>query len=120
MPFGSSKVPKVRVNTPLRCTRCRAYVNAYFKFDGTKTSSVCNICGINFQINSAQIDSSNINDTNIATEGVIDFVVKDKTFMKKRTDIVKILIAIEINNFLLESNAFTTIIDSAKAAIDGT
>ena len=37
--------------------------------------------------------------------------------MKKRTDIVKVLIAIEISNFLIESNAFTTIVDSAKAAI---
>lgn len=119
MPFGSNRVPKVRVNTPLRCTRCRAYVNAYFKFDGTKSSSICNICGINFQINTAQTDYNNISDTNVATEGVIDFVVTDKTFMKKRTDIVKILIAIEVNNFLLESNAFTTIIDSAKAAIEG-
>jgi len=117
MPFGSNKVHKVRVNTPLRCTRCRAYVNAYFKFDGAKTTAVCNICGINFQILSTQADNESIQNSEIATEGVIDFVVKDKSFMKKRTDIVKVLIAIEIHNFLIESNAFTTIIESDKAAI---
>lgn len=63
MPFGSNKVHKVRVNTPLRCTRCRAYVNAYFKFDGTKTTAVCNICGINFPIASTQADNNSIHNT---------------------------------------------------------
>lgn len=44
--------------------------------------------------------------------------MQDKVFMKKRTDLVKILIAIEINSFMIESNALTTIINSAKAAIE--
>lgn len=96
----------------MRCNRCRSYANPYYRFDGTKTVASCNICGTNFQINPTQPDSEEV-----ATQGVIDFVVKDKNFLKKRADIVKVIIAIEISHFLVDSNAFTTIIDSAKAAI---
>ena len=49
-PFGSEKVHTIRAKGPLRCSRCKAYANAYFRFDGTKTSAVCNICGITFQV----------------------------------------------------------------------
>lgn len=96
----------------MRCNHCRSYANPYFRYDGTKTVACCNICGVNFQINPTQAESEQV-----ATEGVIDFVVKDKNFMKKRTDIVKVIIAIEISHFLVDSNAFTTIIDSARAAL---
>lgn len=92
---------KVRVNSPLRCTRCKAYVNAYFRFDGTKTNVACNICGINFGVDHSHTDANNFNSTEIATEGVIDFVVKDSVFIKKRVDIVKIVMAFEINNFMV-------------------
>ena len=109
-PFGSDKVHKVRVNSPLRCTRCKAYVNGYFRFDGSKTNAQCNICGINFAIDTATVDNNNMNSTQIATEGVIDFVVKDKIFFKKRTDLIKIIIVLEINNFMIESGSFATII----------
>lgn len=49
-PFGSPKVHNIPVTTPLRCQRCKAYVNPYFKSDSTNKSCVCNICGIRFQI----------------------------------------------------------------------
>lgn len=117
-PFGSDRVHKVHVNSPMRCTRCKAYVNGYFRFDGSKTSATCNICGINFGIDTSTVDPNNLFNAEIATEGVMDFVVKDKIFMKKRIDIVKIILTIEINNFMIESNAFSTIIESAKAAIE--
>ena len=58
-PFGSQNVHKIRVNSPLRCSRCKAYVNGYFRFDGTKTSATCNICGINFQIDGST-DQNNL------------------------------------------------------------
>lgn len=45
-------------------------------------------------------------------------MVQDKVFIKKRTDIVKMLLAIEINTFIIESTAFSTIINSVKAAIE--
>ncbi len=62
-PFGSDQVHKVRVNSPVRCTRCKAYINGYFRFDGTKTNAVCNICGINFAIDTAHVDANNLNST---------------------------------------------------------
>ncbi len=37
--------------------------------------------------------------------------------MKKRTDLIKIIIALEINSFMIESGAFATIIESIKASL---
>ena len=109
----------VRAKAPLRCGRCKAYINAYFRFDGTKSSAICNICGINFQIDQST-DSVNLNSPEISTEGIIDFVVQDKRFMRKRLDIIKIVLAIEFSSFFSESGAFETIIQSAKAAVENT
>lgn len=46
MPLGpdSYSVPSITVRAPLRCTRCKAYVNAYFKVDATNNVG-CNLCG---------------------------------------------------------------------------
>lgn len=60
-PFGSEKVSTIRAKGPLRCARCKAYANAYFRFDGTKSSAVCNICGISFQIDNQNVDPANLN-----------------------------------------------------------
>jgi hypothetical protein len=49
-PFGYGKVSRIKVGFPLRCSRCRAYANCYFRFDGNKTSAICNICTMNFNI----------------------------------------------------------------------
>jgi hypothetical protein len=49
---------------------------------------------------------------------VVDFEVMGKAFRNRKSNIVKVMIAIEINCFLIESNAFSTIISSAKAAIE--
>lgn len=45
-------------------------------------------------------------------------MVRDKIFMKKRTDIVKILVVVEVNNWMMESNAFSTIMESTRAALE--
>ena len=58
-PFGSDKVHTLKVKSPLRCSRCKAYVNPHFRFDGTKSSAICNICGIKFPIESS-VDAKNI------------------------------------------------------------
>lgn len=76
-------------------------MNGYFRFDGTKTNAICNICGISFGIDQSVVDGGNLNSAEIATEGVMDFVVKDKIFMKKRTDVIKIILVIEINSFII-------------------
>lgn len=59
-PFGSDRVHTVRVKSPFRCGRCKAYINPYFRFDGSKTSTLCNICGVNCQVGGAT-DPNNLN-----------------------------------------------------------
>lgn len=43
MPFGGSNVPSIRVISPPRCTRCKAYLNSFFKVDANGAVT-CNIC----------------------------------------------------------------------------
>ena len=71
--------------------------------------ATCNICGMKFQIDE-NIDKKNMEATEIATKGVIDFVVKDKFYHLKRTDIVKIIICIELSQVMIELGIFNTII----------
>ena len=49
-PLGSDLVHSIDVHSPLRCHRCKAYVNPYFQFDGSRKIATCNICGMKFQI----------------------------------------------------------------------
>ena len=86
----------MEVSAPLRCNRCKAYVNPYFQFDGTRRSVACNLCGLRFAV-SETIDKSNLSSTEIATQSIIDFRVSDKLYFKKRTDIIKILILVELS-----------------------
>lgn len=60
------------------------------------------MCGTKFQIEET-VDKTNINSSEIQTEGVIDFVVKEKKYVNKRTDIVKVVLAIETGLFIYES-----------------
>lgn len=63
MPLGSDSqaVPSITVKGPLRCTRCKAYVNPYFKIDATG-SVFCNICGYRYT-SSEKIDPTILNST---------------------------------------------------------
>ena len=85
----------VEVAAPLRCNRCKAYVNPYFQFDGTRRSVACNLCGLRFAVPEA-IDRTNLSSTEIATESIIDFRVSDKLYYKKRTDTIKIIVLVEL------------------------
>ena len=49
-PFGSNLVHNIKITAPLRCQRCKAYINPYFKIDPSCRSAVCNICGVKFLI----------------------------------------------------------------------
>lgn len=62
-----------------------------------------------FQIDE-NIDRQNLDATEIATKGVIDFVVKDKFYHLKRTDIVKIIVCIEFSQVMIELGVFNTVI----------
>lgn len=62
-----------------------------------------------FQIEQ-NVDRKNLEATEIATKGVIDFVVKDKFYHLKRVDIVKIIICIELSQVMIELGIFNTVI----------
>lgn len=79
--------------------------------------ATCNLCQVSFPIGMEQTNSHNFMSKEIGTSGVIDFVVTNKKFAKKRTDIVKVLIVLEIHNYMVESEAFSTIISSIRTAI---
>ena len=49
---------------------------------------------------------------------VIDFQVTDKFYMKKRTDIVKILVAIEASMHTIELGIVATVISSLKSIFE--
>ena len=108
-PFGSDQVHSLKVKSPLRCSRCKAYVNPHFRFDGTKTSVLCNICGIKFSTEPT-LDPKNIQSSEVLTEGVLDFVVSDPYYIRKRTGLIKLIMAIEINLYVWETGILHTII----------
>jgi hypothetical protein len=95
-PFASDRVSVIEVKAPLRCSGCKAYVNPYFQFDGTRRAATCNLCGLRFPIEEG-IDKANLQSAEIATQSVIDFRVSEKIYFKKRTDIIKILALVELS-----------------------
>lgn len=106
------------MNMPLRCQRCKAYINPYFKIDPSSKSAVCNICGVKFGIPETT-DKENMNRSEVAIEGVIDFEVTDKFYMRKRVDYVKVIIAIEMTLPMLETGLFGSITQSVRSALEG-
>ena len=68
--------------------------------DPTIKTSVCNICGIKFQIPETA-EKENFNNNEVSTEGVIDFEVSDKFYMRKKRDVIKVIIAIEMTLSML-------------------
>jgi protein transport protein SEC24 len=117
MPFGvdSPTVPSVTVKTPLRCVRCKAYVNPYFKFDGTGNIT-CNICGHRY-VSHEKIDQNILNSTDVYTSGVLDFKVSDPLYFKKDFSKVKILVLIEMTKNTIETGVFTSVLESVKSTI---
>ena len=115
-PFANDEIPVVPLNAPLRCNRCKAYVNPYFQFDGTRKVVTCNMCGLRFGIEET-IDKVNINSTELATQSIVDFRVTDKFYMKKRRDIIKIVILVELSMSIMETGVFATVLESVKSVL---
>jgi hypothetical protein len=59
----------------------------------------------------------NITSTEIATQSIVDFRVADKFYLKKKTNIVKFLIVIELSMLMIELGIVSTIIESLKSII---
>jgi protein transport protein SEC24 len=116
-PFANDQVNVVEVRSPLRCLRCKAYVNPYFQFDGSRRTVTCNLCGLRFTIEE-NIDRANIDTPDISSQLVIDFQVTDKFYMKKRTDIIKIFVVIELSMQTIELGIVSTIISSLKSIFE--
>lgn len=104
----------VDVRSPLRCARCKAYVNPYFQFDGARRAVTCNLCGLRFNIDES-IDRANIDTPEVSSQLVLDFQVVDKFYMKKRTDIVKIFVTLELSMATIEMGIVSTVISSLKS-----
>ena len=71
-------------------------MNPYFQFDGTRRAATCNLCGLRFNVDEA-VDKLNMSSTEIATQSIIDFKIFDKFYMKKRTDIIKMIVLVELS-----------------------
>jgi protein transport protein SEC24 len=116
-PFASEQVRCVEVRSPLRCARCKAYVNPYFQFDGARRSVVCNLCGLRFAVEEGT-DRANLDSPEVGSDMVIDFQVADKFYMKKRTDVVKLFLAVELSMQSIELGIVATVISSLKSIFD--
>ena len=64
------------------------------------------------------MDKVNSTSTEIATQSIIDFKVTDKFYMKKRIDIIKIVVLVELSMNMIELGIANTVIDSVKSAIE--
>lgn len=116
-PFANDRVHVVDVSAPLRCSRCKAYVNPYFQFDGARQSASCNLCGLRFNVDE-RVDKENVNSTAIATQELFDFRVSDKFYYKKRTDVINLVLAIELSQSMMEIGAYSTVLDSLKSVFE--
>lgn len=117
MPLGpdSSIVPSVTVKAPLRCVRCKAYANPYFKFD-VSNNITCNICGHRY-VCQEKIDPNILNSTELYTSGVFDFKVSDPMYFKKDFSKVKVFLLLEMTKNTIETGVFVNVIDSVKSCI---
>ena len=82
MPFGSAKVPEVKVESPISCPRCKGYMNPCFQVFATNNNVSCNLCQTKFTIPTETSDIL-LNPT-IASKGVVDLIVDDKKYHRKR------------------------------------
>lgn len=74
------------------------------------------MCGLRFGIEET-IDKLNINSTELATQSIVDFRVTDKFYMKKRRDIIKIVILVELSMSIMETGVFATVLESVKSVL---
>lgn len=61
------------------------------------------------------MDRANVDSPEISSDMVIDFQVADKFYMKKRTDIIKIFVVIEVSMQTIELGIVATVISSLKS-----
>ncbi len=72
------------------------------------------MCGLRFAIDE-NLDKTNLQSTDIATQCILDFKVADKFYYKKRTDIIKMIAVIELSMPIIELGIFGSIINSLKS-----
>ena len=118
MPLGpdSQTVPSITVKAPLRCARCKAYVNAYFKIDATNNIG-CNLCGHRY-VSQDKIDPAILNSTELYTSGVLDFKVSAPVYFKKDYSKVKILLLVELTRMTIDTGIFESIVSAAKSTFE--
>lgn len=102
------------MKSPLRCSACKAYVNPYFTYDGTRRAATCNLCKIRFPIEEGT-DKGNLQSAEVATQSIIDFRVSDKIYFKKRTDVIKVFILVEMSMNTLEMGVFASVLSGLSS-----
>lgn len=64
------------------------------------------------------MDQNNLQCAEISTQSIIDFRVSDKFYFKKRTDIVKVLVVVELSMNMMEMGIVATVISSLKSTFE--
>jgi hypothetical protein len=64
------------------------------------------------------IDKNNLTSTEIATQSIVDFRVSDKLYFKKRTDIIKMIVLVELTMPMMDIGVFASVCDGIKSVID--
>ena len=60
----------------------------------------------------------NTTNTEIATQEMFDFRVSDKFYYKKRTDVINIVVALELSQAMMELGVYSTVLDSLKSVFE--
>lgn len=114
------------VKEPLRCKRCRTYINPGFKF-GYDSSAICNICHVKMQISMDDFNSidptgqrGNPADKLEITKGCVDFLVPKIYNAVQNVDPVPLhyIFVIDVTLLANENGSSVAMIEAIKGSIE--
>ncbi|AMD19253.1 HBR352Cp [Eremothecium sinecaudum] len=125
--FVDGDVPLVPLegDGPLRCRRCRAYVNpkSTFTYD---SKMVCNYCQIKTQVSQPQYFSMGANGQNLGSVdrqelncGVVDFLVPSEYHVKPNQPTVPLhyVFLVDISSWANENKSSLTVLEGVRTSI---
>ncbi|CCH58152.1 hypothetical protein TBLA_0A03530 [Henningerozyma blattae CBS 6284] len=123
---AETTVPLTPGIPPLRCKRCRTYVNPFFKFnrDGSVT---CNICKVKNQISDPQMEFHfNSGNASMSSslypqlyKGTVDFIVPETYNINKGNSSVPLHYLFLIDTSIIsKGNVMTSFLNAAKETIE--
>lgn len=124
---GEAEVPLVEhfgSKGPLRCSRCRAYINVFVRFVRSGRSFECNICSMVNDVPDeyyAQLDHSGRRmDLNLRpelTHGAVDFVASEEYYSQNRPSSPYILFAVDCSRSAIQNGSFHTALTTLRKII---